>query len=80
VILLESGKGGITFIPQDKMGTRMVSTGELRLINVSVPVHHLIGKEVEGLSILDSLLSVSNVEISAQGLENQRRFHNEKNN
>lgn len=68
VILLESGKGGITFIPQDKMGMRLISTGELRLMDVSVPVDHLIGKEGEGLSILDSFLSESNVEISAQGL------------
>ncbi len=68
MILVERDRDGLEFVPQDKMGMRMISTGELRFKDVSVPADHLIGQDGKGLSILESFLSESHLELSAQGL------------
>ena len=68
VILVEEDRQGIEFILQDKMGMKMVSTGELQFKNVSVPMNHLIGGEGKGFSILENFLSETHLRFAAQGL------------
>ena len=68
VILIEKDRQGIEFIPQDKMGMKMVSTGELQFKNVSVPMDHLIGGEEKDFYILENFISQSHLRLGAQGL------------
>jgi len=68
VILIKKDSQGIEFIPQDKMGMKMVSTGELQFKNVSVPMDHLVGGEGEGFSILEKFLGETQLRFAAQGL------------
>ena len=68
IILTERDREGIEFIPQDKMGMRMISTGELRFKDISLPMDHLVGGEGKGLSILEDFLNLNHLELSAQGV------------
>jgi alkylation response protein AidB-like acyl-CoA dehydrogenase len=68
IILIEKNRKSIEFIPQEKMGMKMVSTGELRFKDVSVPMDHLIGGEGKGFSILEDFLSETHLRFAAQGL------------
>ena len=68
IILIEKNRESIEFIPQEKMGMKMVSTGELRFKDVSVPMDHLIGGEGKGFSILEDFLSETHLRFAAQGL------------
>ena len=68
IILIEKDREGIEFIPYDKMGMRLVSSGELRLKDVSVPADHLIGGEGTGFSILEDFFGLSYLKFGAQGL------------
>jgi alkylation response protein AidB-like acyl-CoA dehydrogenase len=68
-ILVEQGTPGFTVADVgEKMGNKMVSTGELSFSDVRVPLSNLIGQENKGFYQTMNLLDEIRIEVAAQAL------------
>jgi alkylation response protein AidB-like acyl-CoA dehydrogenase len=68
-ILVEQGTPGFTVADVgEKMGNKMVSTGELSFSDVRVPLSNLIGQENKGFYQTINLLDEIRIEVAAQAL------------
>ena len=71
MIVIEADRPGIEIANVgDKMGLRMIPTGEVSFKDVRVPVSNLLGKEGKGFYQILEFFDESRIEVAAQGLGN----------
>ena len=71
MIVIEADRPGIEIANVgDKMGLRMIPTGEVSFKDVRVPVSILLGKEGKGFYQILEFFDESRIEVAAQGLGN----------
>jgi len=71
MIVIEADKPGVEIASVgDKMGLRMIPTGEVSFKDVRVPVSNLLGKEGKGFYQILEFFDESRIEVAAQGLGN----------
>jgi alkylation response protein AidB-like acyl-CoA dehydrogenase len=71
MIVIEADRPGVEIASVgDKMGLRMIPTGEVSFKDVRVPVSNLIGKEGKGFYQVLEFFDESRIEVAAQGVGN----------
>jgi len=71
MIVIEADRPGVEIASVgDKMGLRMIPTGEVSFKDVRVPVDNLLGKEGKGFYQILEFFDESRIEVAAQGVGN----------